>query len=528
MPVPNIFGTATSAIPLSQLDTNFATPVTIGNTAVQLGNTVTSFGNVTLTNVTISSGNVTVTSPSIFPAGTAALPAITTTGDLNTGIFFPAADTIAFSEGGVEAMRIDSSGNLGIGTALPSAKLDVSGNAIISVTDNTNAALRITQIGTGNALLVEDSTNPDSTPFVIDATGNVYSGYLTPFNYLSIGGGTLNPRISVAGTTGDLGSIGAAVFANATTAPTVVGAKSRNTTVGSHTVVQSGDSLLNILAEGSDGTAFIRAASIVVAVDGTPGTNDMPGRLVFSTTADGASTVTERMRIDSSGKVGIGITPVTRLEIAGTNNTAWSVTASITGTTMTVSAVTTSGVAVGDLVHGAGVEPYTRVTALGTGTGGIGTYTVSVSQTLASGTVVGSPTYGDTLIRITETDTAVTTGQPTGGLQFYTSDNSTPTAGVGAYVAGVAESSAPDTSLVFGTRDHIGGGIDANERMRIDSIGNLLLGATSAGTSAVGVLGMGNATAPSSSPAGMGQLYVEGGALKFRGSSGTVTTIAAA
>jgi hypothetical protein len=48
-------------------------------------------------------------------AGTAALPAITTTGDTNTGIFFPAADTIAFSEGGVEAMRINS-GNLLVGT----------------------------------------------------------------------------------------------------------------------------------------------------------------------------------------------------------------------------------------------------------------------------------------------------------------------------------------------------------------------------------------------------------------------------
>jgi hypothetical protein len=45
-----------------------------------------------------------------FVAGTAALPAITTTGDTNTGIFFPAADTIAFSEGGTESMRIDSSG----------------------------------------------------------------------------------------------------------------------------------------------------------------------------------------------------------------------------------------------------------------------------------------------------------------------------------------------------------------------------------------------------------------------------------
>jgi hypothetical protein len=57
-----------------------------------------------------------VTGVTTVQAGTAALPAITTTGDTNTGIFFPAADTIAFAEGGVEAMRIDSSGNLCVGS----------------------------------------------------------------------------------------------------------------------------------------------------------------------------------------------------------------------------------------------------------------------------------------------------------------------------------------------------------------------------------------------------------------------------
>jgi hypothetical protein len=56
----------------------------------------------------------------VAAAGTASLPVITTTGDVNTGIFFPAADTIAFAEGGAEAMRIDSSGNVGIGTSSPS------------------------------------------------------------------------------------------------------------------------------------------------------------------------------------------------------------------------------------------------------------------------------------------------------------------------------------------------------------------------------------------------------------------------
>ena len=56
MPVPNTFANATTSIPLSQLDNNFATPITIGNTAVQLGNTVTTLNNMTLANVTITSG----------------------------------------------------------------------------------------------------------------------------------------------------------------------------------------------------------------------------------------------------------------------------------------------------------------------------------------------------------------------------------------------------------------------------------------------------------------------------------------
>ena len=54
MAVPNIFATATSAIPLSQLDQNFATAITLGNTAVYLGNTTTSLGNVTLTNTQVN------------------------------------------------------------------------------------------------------------------------------------------------------------------------------------------------------------------------------------------------------------------------------------------------------------------------------------------------------------------------------------------------------------------------------------------------------------------------------------------
>jgi hypothetical protein len=60
---------------------------------------------------------------------------------------------------------------------------------------------------------------------------------------------------------------------------------------------------------GSDGTDLVSVgATIKAEVDGTPGADDMPGRLVFSTTADGASAPTERMRIDSNGQIQMGRT----------------------------------------------------------------------------------------------------------------------------------------------------------------------------------------------------------------------------
>jgi len=84
--------------------------------------------------------------------------------------------------------------------------------------------------------------------------------------------------------------------------------KSRNTTLNAHTVVQSGDVLGNINFQGSDGDEFLSGASIAVAVDATPGNNDMPGRLVFSTTDGGASSPTERARISRGGTFLVGST----------------------------------------------------------------------------------------------------------------------------------------------------------------------------------------------------------------------------
>ena len=79
--------------------------------------------------------------------------------------------------------------------------------------------------------------------------------------------------------------------------------KTRNTSPSTNTVVVSGDDLGRIVFDGADGTGYIAAAQIGAVVAGTPGTNDMPGALVFWTTPDGSATLAERMRIGPDGIV---------------------------------------------------------------------------------------------------------------------------------------------------------------------------------------------------------------------------------
>jgi hypothetical protein len=171
----------------------------------------------------------------------------------------------------------------------------------VNVDANTaNAAVRITQTGSGNALLVEDSANPDATPFVINADGRLVAGHtssilLQASTYL---GEFLSSSVNyplAAGYTG-----------NSAVGPRFALAKNRSADWSTQTIVASGDTLGDVEFQGSDGTNTIVGARITAAVDGTPGTNDMPGRLVFATTADGASSPTERMRITSAGNVVAG------------------------------------------------------------------------------------------------------------------------------------------------------------------------------------------------------------------------------
>jgi hypothetical protein len=151
-------------------------------------------------------------------AGSAAAPAITTTGDTNTGIFFPAADTIAFAEGGVESMRIDASGNLGLGVT-PSAQF---------------STVRALQIGQG--AILEGRTNGPN----MSVGANFYLDSSATYRYTSTDFASRYTQATGAhlwytapsGTAGDAITFTQAVTLDASGNLLVGGTAARGTTVG--------------------------------------------------------------------------------------------------------------------------------------------------------------------------------------------------------------------------------------------------------------------------------------------------------
>ena len=142
-------------------------------------------------------------------------------------------------------------------------------------------------------------SNGDANCFFIDANNNnIILG--------NNAGDGLGGKLQVVAT--DSNAVVAIHRASADTAGAgIYLSSSRGASVGDDTIVQDGDTLGSIAAFGADGTDRNSiAGSINFQVDGTPGGNDMPGRIVFKTTLDGGVTQHERMRINNAGQVLVG------------------------------------------------------------------------------------------------------------------------------------------------------------------------------------------------------------------------------
>jgi hypothetical protein len=230
----------------------------------------------------------------------------------------------------VDAITIRGDGKVGIGTTSPSSLLEISSSStpqfVISNTSNSiSAGDSIGTIdyraGSSNTVVARmaataDSANEDGAHIVfenrtgggafsekarIDSSGRLLVGTSTARGNFY---GAYTSRAQIEGVDFETAALNITCN-NATDINSGVISlnKSGGATVGSNTIVSSGERLGSIRFQGNDGTNFIEAAYVLAEVDGTPGPNDMPGRLVFSTTADGASSPTERFRVTADGSI---------------------------------------------------------------------------------------------------------------------------------------------------------------------------------------------------------------------------------
>lgn len=173
MAVPNTFGTATSAIPLSQLDANFNTPITLGNTAIQLGDTVTTLNNMTLANVTISSGNVTITNVAITTAnvsGTANISTLVVVGNATVGGNTTITGNITATNANVTTNLVLSGGTANGVAYLNTSKVLTTGSALVFDGSQLNVSYADAAYNAG--LRVTNTTNNIASQAKIYAVNN--------------------------------------------------------------------------------------------------------------------------------------------------------------------------------------------------------------------------------------------------------------------------------------------------------------------------------------------------------------------
>ena len=255
------------------------------------------------------------------------------------GISYPGTNILNFITNSTAALTIDASQRVGIGTTSPGTLLDLRATSKPSLhisdsgytpdyrgyavdfstiqqtagidfaTSSPSVFLDLYAGGSaanlggwnGQIRFFTGGTNAYGTERArIDSSGRLLVGTSSSRQV----GGNSERQVQIESTTGT----GLSIFRNSNddTSGILTLGKSRGTSNGSSALVQNNDYLGIINFVGADGTdANTYGAQILCQVDGTPGADDMPGRLVFSTTADGESSPTERMRIEAGGVVRI-------------------------------------------------------------------------------------------------------------------------------------------------------------------------------------------------------------------------------
>lgn len=175
-------------------------------------------------------------------------------------------------------------------------------------------ALRVTNTGTGNSLLIEDSSNPDSSPFVIDNAGLVGIGTATPTTKLTISNNTVLPSAGApAGT--NLWQVGVDATQNLITLDGFANSNSvifrrASGTAASPSAVTSNATIGAISARGYGATGYssVSRAQMLLVTSEAWTDSAQGARITFLTTQIGTTSLTEKMRIDDAGNVGIGTT----------------------------------------------------------------------------------------------------------------------------------------------------------------------------------------------------------------------------
>ena len=213
------------------------------------------------------------------------------------------------------ALTIDSSQRVGIGVTAPATALHLGNSSTLRI-NNTDGTRTLDLFNDANNAEIKSSVDPlrlnafHSSGYIRFDTNNTERGRWDNAGRFLVGTSTARAnfdnstetaQFQIEGLSANTSSTALVHSANNSGCSRLIFGKSRGGSIGSNAVVSSGDLIGEVVFQGNDGSEFVEGAKIQAVIDATPGANDMPSRLVFSTTADGASSPTARFQIDNRG-----------------------------------------------------------------------------------------------------------------------------------------------------------------------------------------------------------------------------------